>query len=191
MPKVSQSTSRRPDYLFISTPNSAISTMSGAIPTSTSVSESAVINAPLTQVWHMIKLQDFHKFWSKLDKSDYVKGVSPETDIVRWTFKDGTVLEVKQEEHSTIDHYITYSVIASNPALSYTSVVSTVRCYAVTSGKHEASTYVQWTGNFSSDADAGPHYPSIQAKVLEGVIEDARFKRKEALADLAGAVEKK
>ena len=48
----------------------------------------------------MIKLQDFHKFWSKLDKSDYVKGVSPETDIVRWTFKDGTVLDVKQEEHS-------------------------------------------------------------------------------------------
>ena len=75
-------------------------TMSSAIPTSTSVSESAVINAPLAQVWHLIKLQDFHKFWSKLDKSDYVKGVSPETDIVRWTFKDGTVLDVKQEEHS-------------------------------------------------------------------------------------------
>lgn len=74
--------------------------MSSAIPTSTSVSESAVINAPLAQVWHLIKLQDFHKFWSKLDKSDYVKGVSPETDIVRWTFKDGTVLDVKQEEHS-------------------------------------------------------------------------------------------
>ena len=29
-----------------------------------------------------------------------MKGVSPETDVVKWTFKDGTVLEVKQEEHS-------------------------------------------------------------------------------------------
>lgn len=67
----------------------------------------------------------------------------------------------------TIDHFITYSVIASTPALSYTSVVSTVRCYAVTSGKHEASTFVQWTGNFSSDADAGPYYLSLQVKVLE------------------------
>ena len=78
----------------------------------------------------------------------------------------------------TIDHFITYSVIASTPALSYTSVISTIRCYAVTSGAHESSTFVRWSANFSSDADAG-------------VIEDARFKRKEALADLAGAVGKK
>lgn len=51
----------------------------------------------------MIKLQDFHKFWSKLEKSEHEKGVSPETDIVKWTFKDGTVLDVKQEEHSVGD----------------------------------------------------------------------------------------
>jgi len=62
--------------------------------------------------------------------------------------------------------------------LSYTSVISTIRCFAVTSGQHEGATFVQWSGNFSSDADAG-------------VIEDARFKRKEALADLAAAVTKK
>jgi len=148
------------------------------IPTSTSVTESAVIEAPLSSVWHLIKLQDFAKFWSKLDKSEWVKGASEETDIVQWVFKDGTVLEVKQEEHSTIDHYITYSVISSKPALSYTAVVSTVRCYAVTSGKHEGQTFVTWTGNFSSDADAG-------------VIEDAKFKRREALADLAAAAGKK
>ncbi|KAF2815613.1 Bet v1-like protein [Mytilinidion resinicola] len=149
-----------------------------SIPTSTSVTESAVIEAPLSSVWHLIKLQDFSKFWSKLDKSEYVKGASDETDIVKWAFKDGTVLEVKQEEHSSIDHFITYSVISSQPALSYTSVVSTVRLYSVTSGKHEGQTFVTWTGNFSSDADAG-------------VIEDAKFKRREALADLAAAAGKK
>ncbi|XTI93660.1 Bet v1-like protein [Cenococcum geophilum] len=148
------------------------------IPTSTSVTESAVIEAPMSAVWHLIKLQNFASFWSKLEKSELVKGVSEETDIVEWSFKDGTVLEVKQEEHSTIDHYITYSVISSKPALSYTAVVSTVRCYPVTSGKHEGHTFVTWTGNFSSDADAG-------------VIEDAKFKRREALADLAHAVSKK
>ncbi|KAJ4360144.1 uncharacterized protein N0V89_000704 [Didymosphaeria variabile] len=147
------------------------------IPTSTSVSESAVIEAPFSAVWHLIKLQDFSKFWSKLDKSDVVKTSSPETDVVRWSFQDGTVLEVKQEEHSSIDHYITYSVISSQPALSYTSVVSTIRAYPVTSGKHEGHTFITWTGNFSSDADAG-------------VIEDAKFKRREALADLAKAAAK-
>lgn len=65
------------------------------------------------------------------------------------------MIEVKQEEHSSLNHYITYSVITANPALSYTSVVSTIRCFAVTSGENENSTFVQWTGNFSSDADAG------------------------------------
>jgi hypothetical protein len=74
--------------------------MSGAIPTSTSVRESAVIEAHPSDVWHLIKLQDFSKFWSKLDKSEWVKGTSEETDIVKWTFKDGTVLDVKREEHS-------------------------------------------------------------------------------------------
>ena len=70
------------------------------IPTSTSVLESTVIPASLAQVWHLIKLQDFSAFWSKLSKSEIITGASPETDLVKWAFKDGTVLEVKMEEHS-------------------------------------------------------------------------------------------
>ncbi|GIZ46471.1 hypothetical protein CKM354_000959700 [Cercospora kikuchii] len=146
--------------------------MSSAIPTSSTVVESAVIKAPLGQVWHHIKLESFGQWWSAVKQSDFVKGASPDTDIVKWTFKDGTVLEVKQEEHSSINHYITYSIITAQPELSYSSVVSTVRAYAITSGELEGSTFVEWTGNFSNDADAG-------------VIQDAKFKRREALADLA------
>jgi hypothetical protein len=145
-----------------------------AIPTSTSVLESAVIRAPLAKVWHHIKLHEFANFWTALKGSELVKGVSHEADVARWTFKDGTVLDVKQEEHSTINHYITYSVIAAQPEISYTTVLSTIRCYAVTSGELEGSTYVEWSGHFSSDADAG-------------VIQDAKFKRREALADLEKA----
>lgn len=59
----------------------------------------------------------------------------------------------------SIDHFITYSVISSQPALSYTSVVSTIRAYPISSGKHEGQTFITWTGNFSSDADAGMLYP--------------------------------
>ncbi|KAI1347189.1 hypothetical protein F5Y01DRAFT_250654 [Xylaria sp. FL0043] len=149
-----------------------------SIPTSTSVVESAVIKAPLSDVWHLIKLQNFSNFWSALKSSEFVKGVSDEADVVHWTFKDGTELDVKQEEHSTINHYITYSIITAKPDLTYTSVLSTIRCYAVTSGELEGSTYVEWTGNFSSDADAG-------------VIGDAKFKRRDALADLAKVATKK
>jgi hypothetical protein len=96
-----------------------------------------------------------------------------------------------------IDHYITYSVISAKPQLSYSSVVSTVRCFPITSGRHEGHTFVQWSGNFSSDADAGMSY--VLSAVVEvggaqvidfcvGVIQDAKFKRREALADLANAV---
>lgn len=77
--------------------------MSSAIPTSSTVVESAVIKAPLGQVWHHIKLESFGQWWSAVKQSDFVKGASPDTDIVKWTFKDGTVLEVKQEEHSVSD----------------------------------------------------------------------------------------
>ncbi|KAF2461829.1 hypothetical protein BDY21DRAFT_1651 [Lineolata rhizophorae] len=151
--------------------------MASDIPTTTSVAESAVIDAPLSDVWHLIKLPEFASFWTALSEGEWVKGASPETDIVKWTFKDGTVQQIKQEEHSSLEHFITYSVISSDPALSYTSVVSRIRCLPVTSGVHEGATFVQWSSNFSSDADAG-------------VIQDAKFKRREALADLKKTVEK-
>ena len=91
--------SARNSRVFSSTTAPSV-TMASRIPTAASVSESAVIAAPLSHVWHLIKIQDFHVFWSALSKSESVKGASPETDIVKWTFTDGTVLDVKQEEHS-------------------------------------------------------------------------------------------
>lgn len=75
-----------------------------SIPTSTSVLESIVIKAPLSHVWHFIKLQDFSAFWSALSKSEVVTDTSSETDVFKWSFKDGTVYEVKQEEHSVRIH---------------------------------------------------------------------------------------
>ncbi|KAG8161051.1 hypothetical protein KVR01_009315 [Diaporthe batatas] len=147
---------------------------SSNIPTSTSVLESVVIKAPLSHVWHFIKLQDFSKFWTALTKSEFVKGANEEADLVRWTFKDGSVYEVKQEEHSSINHTITYSIITSSPELTYSSVLSTIRLHAVTAGAHAGSTYVEWSANFSSDATAE-------------VISDAKYKRIEALSDLEKA----
>jgi len=48
--------------------------------------------------------QDFSKFWSAIKSSEYVKAANEETDIVKWSFKDGTVVEVKQEEHRSAPH---------------------------------------------------------------------------------------
>jgi len=151
--------------------------MSIPIPTSTSLTESAVINAPLEAVWHQIKLSHFDDWWTALKGSEHVKGVSDDTDIVKWFFEDGSIWEIKQEAHSTIDYYVTYSTISAHPAQSYSSVLSTIRLYPVTSGPLAKSTFVQWSATFSGDASAE-------------VIQDARYKRQDALADLAMAVEK-
>ncbi|GAA5872066.1 hypothetical protein JCM16303_000965 [Sporobolomyces ruberrimus] len=138
------------------------------------VVESAVIKAPLAKVWHLIKLQDFAKFWSALESSELAdKGVSSEADVFSWKFKDGTSLNVKQEEHSSIRHSVTYSIITAEPALSFSSVLSTITLHSVTT---DDTTFVEWSGVFSSDADAS-------------VVEDGKYKRREALADLAKAVQ--
>jgi len=147
------------------------------IATTSEVIESAVIRAPLSHVWHFIKLLEIPKFWSLIKKAEHVKGVSYDTDVVRWTFKDGNVVEVKQDEHSNLDHFITYSVINAEPELSYSGVVTTIRCWPVTCGEFEDSTFVRWTSKFTSDADLG-------------VIEDAKYKRRDALKDLGLAAAK-
>lgn len=71
-----------------------------SVATTNEVIESAVIKAPLSHVWHFIKLPAFDKFWTAIKKAEYMRGVSDETDVVKWTFADGNVVEVKQDEHS-------------------------------------------------------------------------------------------
>ncbi len=128
-----------------------------AIATTNEVMESAVIQAPLSHVWHLLKLPHFHQFLSAIKSSEVIKGTAAETDLVKWTFKDGSVVEVKQDEHSNLDHFITYSVIKSDPDLTYSGVVSTIRCWPITSGDLENSTFVRWTSKFASDADVGAY----------------------------------
>ncbi|KAG8703138.1 hypothetical protein FRC09_004334 [Ceratobasidium sp. 395] len=148
--------------------------MSTKIPTSTSLTESAVIPFPLDEVWHLVKLKSIPKFWSIINSAEDVN-VQEEVDAAKWTFKDGTCETVKLEEHSSIDHFITYSVIDSEPALGYSSVLSQIRLFPITSGDHRGSTFVQWSAQFSGDAGVD-------------VIEDARYKRKDGLADLVKAL---
>lgn len=148
-----------------------------SVPTSNYVLESAVIDAPFSQVYHLIKLtpEGVPSFWNAIKQATPYKGaLTDEVNVFVWKFVDGHELVVKQEEHSALDHYVTYSVIESKPEISYSSQVSTVRAYPVTSGAHSNKTFVTWSASFSSDASAD-------------VVEDARYKRKEALEDLAKA----
>ena len=79
--------------------------------------------------------------------------------------------------------------------LPYTSVLSTIRLYPITSGSAGGSTFVEWSGHYSSDASAGKlsQKNKLKSQVLIiyqlDVVQDGRIKRREALADLAKAVE--
>jgi hypothetical protein len=167
----------------------------------------------------LIKLGRFSEWSSALSKSEVVKGASDEADVYRFTFQDGTVQDVKQEEHSSLDHYITYSVISSQPGLTYSSVLSTIRCYPITSGELEGSTFVssaEYAGPSIAECEHSVHRsPSAASSPVmlmpvripmcipsfwlenwillasAGVIQDGRFKRRDALKDLAAYVAKK
>lgn len=82
---------------------------------------------------------------------------------------------MKQEEHSSLRHSISYSVLTAEPALSYSSVISTITLHAITSGASAGQTFIEWSGQFSSDADAS-------------VVSDAKFKRQDAFEDLVKCV---
>lgn len=116
-----------------------------------------------------------------------------------WVLQDNSTVVIKQEEHSAIHHYITYSAVTAEPALTYSSVYSTIRVYPVTSGPLENSTFVEWSATFSGDADVGVIQVGCNTHICMNLIasqtnlphmlqQDARYKRKEGLADLAKAV---
>ncbi|ELR07903.1 hypothetical protein VC83_08101 [Pseudogymnoascus destructans] len=147
--------------------------------TSNSVTESAVINAPLSSIWPLLRLTEFEKFYTGIIKTEIVPS-SGETDkkTIRWTFDEGYTLDVQEEEYSNIKHSMSFNIVKCEPwGLSYTSVLSVIRLYYISSGSDQGKTFVQWSGHYSSDASAE-------------VVLDGHVKRREALVDLARAVEK-
>ncbi|KAI1135163.1 hypothetical protein F5Y05DRAFT_395791 [Hypoxylon sp. FL0543] len=146
--------------------------------TSTLVTESAVINAPISSIWPLIRLKEFQKFFTGIIKTESLSSDDDRSEIVRWTFNEGYTLDVREEEYSTIKHCMSFNIVKCEPwGLPYTSVLSTIRLYPITSRAAEGGTFVQWSGHYSADASAD-------------VVKDGHIKRREALADLAKAVEK-
>ncbi|KAL7750599.1 hypothetical protein RI367_003941 [Sorochytrium milnesiophthora] len=132
--------------------------------------ESAVVKAPIEQVWAKTRDATF-KFWSIVSKVDIEDGLkAAEVGSVRKvTFKDGTVQRFKLLELSDLEYFATYEVIESTPAVTYSSAVHTIRLRRITK---DNTTFVEWYSDFSGDAGAD-------------VISDAKYKKKDGLDDLA------
>jgi len=141
------------------------------IPSSTHVSESAVVDATIDKVWCLVSDITF-SFSSLVKAVEKDKSLFGGVHVIK--YKDGTSQTIQVVEFSELHHFITYNVVVSEPSVKYTSAVHTIRLRPVTVpvGGVEAQTFVEWTTDFSNDAKID-------------VIEDSRFKKREAFGDLA------
>merc|ERR1712154_661432 len=119
--------------------------------------------------------------WASDVKSVDVKGDASAVGGTRIiNYSDGTKQTVQIMEISDLKRSIAYSVISSEPAVSYTSATHQIQVREVTNPAKDckAQTFVEWTSDFSNDA-----------KIK--VIEDSRYKKKEGFKNMATYFAKK
>ncbi|KAJ3128329.1 hypothetical protein HK098_004738 [Nowakowskiella sp. JEL0407] len=133
------------------------------------VDESRVFNKSVESVWETIKPLNF-KFWSAVSKVEVEGDPNAVGSVRKVTFKDGAVQKYRVLELSDLERFITYEVFESSPPTAYLSAFHTIRVKKVT---HDNSSYVEWSSEFSSGTDT------------VSVVEDSRFKKREAFNDLA------
>ncbi|KAJ2077036.1 hypothetical protein H4R24_005369 [Coemansia sp. RSA 988] len=130
--------------------------------------------APVTEVWNALRKQDF-KFWALVKSVQLSSSPSDVGGTRRTTFVDGTVQVHRLLEFSELNRSLTYEIIGSEPPIGSLSAQHTIKVFPVTA---DNTSYVQWSSDFSSEGS------------LEAVM-DSKYKKLEALDDLAKSLEKK
>jgi len=137
------------------------------------VFESAVINAPVDQVYAALRALDF-SFLKTVSRSE-VDGKSQADEVGSTrtiTYNDKTVQRVKLVELNDADRSITYELIESQPAISVLSAVHTWRLRRIS---HDNTTLFEFTSDYSKDAS-------------DQVIADSKYKKLELFKDLRDAL---
>jgi len=142
----------------------------------TRVWESAIINAPLDSVWALVRplTLSWNRFVTATEVEDK-KSASEVGAVVRVTYRDGTVQRIRVIELSDATHTISWELIESTPEVGVLGAAHTVRVRRVTEGN---LTFIEMTSDFTKDAS-------------QAVIQDQRFKQKEAFTMLTSALEHK
>jgi len=117
----------------------------------TRVYESSIIAANTDAVWAAIKPLDFHflptvKSVELEDKNSTAHTVGT---IRKVTYRDGSVQRVKLQELSDAQRFVTWEVVASDPPVTYSSVIHTVKLRRVTEDGH---TFIEFTSDYAKDA---------------------------------------
>lgn len=141
---------------------------------STQVTESRIIQAPIDAVWRVVSKVTFD-YWDAVDKVSIVGGVSRTLGSEREVhFKDGAVQRYQIVELSDLHHSVTYELIESDPAVEMSAALHTIRLFRVT---HDNTTYVEFHSQYSSSGE----------KTM-AVVEDSRLKKREILDGLSGYI---
>ncbi|KAJ2745844.1 hypothetical protein GGI20_001845 [Coemansia sp. BCRC 34301] len=135
---------------------------------STHNAESCIINAPVEKVWAAVSALDF-KFWSLVKSAEQTSSPSEVGSTRVVTFNDGTVQTYRLIEYSLVKNALTYEIIESKPAVVFLSAQHTIQVTRVTA---DNTSFVQWISDYSADGS-------------EAAVLDAKYKKLEALADLA------
>jgi len=135
----------------------------------TRIWNSAVIEAPIDQVW--AELRSFKFAWNPLVTGTDVeekKSASEVGAVLRVSYKDKTVQRLKVVEISDLTHTLSWDLIESVPHVTVLSASHTVKLRRIS----ETNTvFIEWTTDFSKDADAT-------------VTADASYKQKENFTSL-------
>jgi len=146
------------------------------IPSSTRSFESCIFDAPVEDVFRMFRALNF-----KYDPSiELVEMKDADTQGV------GSLRKVKYKDAlqtlqvlgiNDLDYKVVWNMIASEPAVSYSSAVNQVQCRRITSqfGNKGPQTMVTWQTDFSNDASAN-------------VVVDSSLKKKDAFKLIKAAL---
>lgn len=124
------------------------------------VTRSAVIEAPIEQVWAVLRdFNSHHRWHPAVDRSQMENDLDGDVvgGVRRFSLTDGAELREQLLHHSDRDYAMTYSILDSSlPLLDY---VATVQLKPVTDGNH---TFWHWQSQFRA--------PGERAKELENLV---------------------
>jgi len=139
----------------------------------TRVWESAVIDAPIDEVWKLVRPLNFSYNSYVTSAENEGKAHDDEVGSIKAiTYKDGTTQRIKLIGLSDATWSVSWDVIESEPPIEVYSVSHTIRLRRVTESNQ---TFATWTTDFSNDATAT-------------VTEDQRYKQRENFTSLQKAV---
>jgi len=137
----------------------------------TRVWQSTILDAPIAQVWRIVRPLDF--IYNPRVSTVELEGEDVREDTVGGErtvyYFDATKQRIRLLELSDQRNELSWEVVSSEPAISVLSVIHTVRLRRVTETN---KTFIEWTTDFSKDAS-------------NEVIEDARYKQKDNFAALS------